>query len=121
MVGLYLDPPGGAVVLSIDEKTQVQALDRTQPLLPVDFGRDGEAHPRLRTPRHDKPVRRVEHRNREGSPRSATRSRTGEDFLRFLSKAVRPHRGKEIHVILDNLSTHDTPRGAGLAGTQSRT
>src|SRR4051812_39886749 len=38
LVGLYLDPPGGAVVLSIDEKTQVQALDRTQPLLPLDFG-----------------------------------------------------------------------------------
>jgi hypothetical protein len=39
VVGLYLEPPGGAVVLSIDEKTQIQALDRTQPLLPLDFGR----------------------------------------------------------------------------------
>ena len=38
VVGLYLDPPGGAVVLSFDEKTQIQALDRTQPLLPIDFG-----------------------------------------------------------------------------------
>ena len=38
IVGLYLDPPGAAVVLSVDEKTQVQALDRTQPLLPIDFG-----------------------------------------------------------------------------------
>ena len=37
MVGLYLDPPGGAVVLSIDEKTQIQALDRTQPMLPIAF------------------------------------------------------------------------------------
>lgn len=37
VVGLYLAPPGGAVVLSIDEKTQVQALDRTRPLLPVSF------------------------------------------------------------------------------------
>jgi len=37
VVGLYLDPPGGAVVLSIDEKTQIQALDRTQPLLPIEF------------------------------------------------------------------------------------
>jgi transposase len=37
VVGLYLDPPGGAVVLSMDEKTQVQALDRTQPLLPIEF------------------------------------------------------------------------------------
>jgi hypothetical protein len=37
VVGLYLDPPGGAVVLSIDEKTQIQALDRTQPVLPIEF------------------------------------------------------------------------------------
>jgi hypothetical protein len=37
LVGLYLDPPAGAVVLSVDEKTQVQALDRTQPLLPIHF------------------------------------------------------------------------------------
>lgn len=39
VVGLYLDPPEGAVVLSFDEKTQVQALDRTQPLLPIAFGK----------------------------------------------------------------------------------
>lgn len=38
IVGLYLDPPGGAVVLSVDEKTQIQALDRTQPALPIEFG-----------------------------------------------------------------------------------
>ena len=36
--------------------------------------------------------------------------RTGQDFLRFLRKAVRPHRGREVHVVLDNLSTHDTPQ-----------
>jgi hypothetical protein len=45
VIGFYLHPPGGAVVLSIDEKTQVQALDRTQPLLPMDFGLS-EKHPR---------------------------------------------------------------------------
>jgi hypothetical protein len=39
VVGLYLDQPYGAAVLSFDVKTQVQALDRTQPLLPVDFGK----------------------------------------------------------------------------------
>lgn len=37
IVGLYLDPPGAAVALSLDEKTQIQALDRTQPLLPIEF------------------------------------------------------------------------------------
>ena len=45
VVGLYLDPPVGAVVLSIDEKTQVQALDRTQPVLPIGLREDREAHP----------------------------------------------------------------------------
>ena len=39
IVGLYMDPPEGAVVLCVDEKSQVQALDRTQPLLPMTFGK----------------------------------------------------------------------------------
>ncbi len=39
VLGLYLNPPEGALVLSVDEKTQVQALDRTQPMLPLDFGK----------------------------------------------------------------------------------
>jgi transposase len=108
VVGLYLDPPGGAVVLSIDEKTQIQALDRTQPLLPVDFGvTEKRTHDYVR---HGTT-------NLFAALNTATGKitadcyprRTGEDFLRFLRKAVRPHRGKDIHVILDNLSTHDTP------------
>lgn len=54
IVGLYLDPHGGAVVLSVDEKTQVQALDRTQPLLPITFGATEKRWPKpgltIRTP-----------------------------------------------------------------------
>ena len=42
IVGLYLYPPGGAIVLSIGEKTQIQALDRTQPLLPIDVDASGK-------------------------------------------------------------------------------
>jgi transposase len=108
VVGLYLDPPGAAVVLSIDEKTQIQALDRTQPLLPLDFGvTEKRTHDYVR---HGTT-------NLFAALNTATGKitadcyprRTGEDFLRFLRKAVRPHRGKEIHVVLDNLSTHDTP------------
>ncbi|MDQ4032257.1 MAG: IS630 family transposase, partial [Actinomycetota bacterium] len=45
VVGLYIDPPLDAVVLSIDEKTQVQALDRTQPMLPMNFGRTAKRTP----------------------------------------------------------------------------
>ncbi len=108
VVGLYLDPPGGAVVLSIDEKTQIQALDRTQPLLPVDFG---------------KTEKRTHDYKRHGVTNlfaalnvatgevvgECTPSRDGARFLAFLKKATKPHRDKEIHVVLDNLSTHTTP------------
>src|SRR3954466_9045665 len=45
IVGLYLDPPNNAIVLCVDEKSQIQALDRTQPILPVRPGAPGEATP----------------------------------------------------------------------------
>ena len=108
IVGLYLDPPGGAVVLSIDEKTQVQALDRTQPVLPVTF---------------DATEKRTHDYVRHGTTNlfaalnvgtgevfgECKPNRNGETFLAFPKKAVKPHAGKEIHIVLDNLSTHTTP------------
>jgi transposase len=108
VVGLYLDPPAGAVVLSFDEKTQVQALDRTQPLLPIDFGLTEK-----RT--HD--YKRHGTTNLFAALNVATGQivadcyprRTGAAFLAFIKKAVKAHPGKQIHVVLDNLSTHDTP------------
>lgn len=108
IVGLYLQPPGGAVVLSIDEKTQIQALDRTQPLLPLDFGVTEK-----RT--HD--YRRHGTTNLFAALDIATGQvtaachpdRDGARFLAFLRQAVNPHSGKEVHVVLDNLSTHTTP------------
>ena len=108
VVGLYLEPPGGAVVLSLDEKTQVQALDRTQPLLPIAF---------------DATEKRTHDYVRHGTTNlfaalnvgtgevvgECKPTRDGKDFLAFLKKAVKPHAGKQIHVVLDNLSTHTTP------------
>jgi transposase len=108
IVGLYLCPPGGAVVLSIDEKTQIQALDRTQPLLPVTF---------------DASEKRTHDYRRHGTTNlfaalnvgtgevfgECAPSRNGARFLAFLKKAVKPHAGKDIHIVLDNLSTHTTP------------
>jgi len=108
IVGLYLDPPGGAVVLAIDEKTQVQALDRTQPLLPLNFGVAEKRTHDYR--RHgttnlfaalDVATGRVV---ADCSPR-----RNGAAFIAFLRKVVKPYAGREIHVVLDNLSTHTTP------------
>jgi transposase len=107
VVGLYLDPPGGAVVLSIDEKTQIQALDRTQPVLPITFGVTEQ---------------RTADYVRHGTTNlfaalnvgtgevfgHCAPTRDGAEFLAFLKKAVKPHADKEVHVVLDNLSTHKT-------------
>jgi hypothetical protein len=64
IVGLYLNPPEGAVVLLMDEKTQVQELDRTQPLLPMNFCKtEKRTHDYVR---HDQSVRGIEHQDWRG-------------------------------------------------------
>ncbi len=116
IVGLYLDPPGGAVVLSIDEKTQIQALDRTQPLLPIDFAvTEKRTHDYVR---HGTTNLFAALNTGTGEVFGRCRAtRDGAEFLAFLRKSVKPHAGKQIHVILDNLSTHSTPDvQAWLAG-----
>lgn len=116
IVGLYLDPPGGAVVLSIDEKTQIQALDRTQPLLPIDFGvTEKRTHDYVR---HGTTNLFAALTVGTGEVFGDCRpTRNGAEFLAFLKRAVKPHAGKQIHVVLDNLSTHTTPEvQAWLAG-----
>lgn len=108
IVGLYLDPPGGAVVLSIDEKTQIQALDRTQPVLPIDFAvTEKRTHDYIR---HGTTNLFAAFNTGTGEVFGDCRvSRDGTEFLAFLKRAVKPHAGKQIHIILDNLSTHSTP------------
>ena len=66
IVGLYLAPPENAIVLCVDEKSQIQALDRTAPMLPMQPFVPEKRHPRLRPARHHHTVRRVGHRDREG-------------------------------------------------------
>ena len=66
VAGLYLAPPANAAVFSVDEKPQIQALERTAPVLPMVPGHPGAAQPRLRAARHRGPVRRAEHRHRQG-------------------------------------------------------
>jgi transposase len=108
IIGLYLDPPAGAIVLSLDEKTQVQALDRTQPLLPIAFdATEKRTHDYVR---HGTTNLFAALNVGTGEVLGECRpSRDGDAFLAFLKKAVQPHAGKEIHVVLDNLSTHTTP------------
>src|SRR5512132_2500071 len=110
IAGLYIDPPAHAVVLSVDEKSQIQALDRTQPGLPLKNGR-------CATMTHDykrhgtttlfaaldvlegKVIGRCMQRHRH------------QEFIRFLNgiEATVPV-GKVVHVILDNYATHKHPK-----------
>ena len=115
IVGLYMHPPENAVVLSVDEKPSIQALERAQGYLKLPNGRAmiGQSHDYKRngtttlfaafnvasgevTGRHYGRRRRVE-------------------FLDFMNRVVARHPGKEIHVILDNLSTHKPKRDMWLA------
>jgi transposase len=108
VVGLYLDPPDGAVVLSVDEKTQIQALDRTQPMLPM---RPGQPE------RHTHDYKRngttcLFAALEVGSGKVTTDHRvrhTGADFLAFMKQVARTYPRRELHVVLDNVSTHTTP------------
>jgi transposase len=110
VVGLYMNPPDRALVLSIDEKSQIQALDRSQPLLPMEPGQ---------------PERRAHDYARHGvtSLFAALNVATGEvigkclrrhrseefvKFLRHLDKTIEKESGVEIHLIMDNYATHKT-------------
>jgi transposase len=115
IVGLYIAPPLNAVVLSVDEKPSIQALERAQGYLKLPNGRAmaGQSHDYKRhgtttlfaalnvatgqvTGRHYKRRRRVE-------------------FLNFMNQVVAQYPSQELHVILDNLSTHKPKRDMWLA------
>lgn len=86
IAGLYLSPPNRAIVLCVDEKTQIQALDREQPVLPM---APGVAERRTHT---------------------YTRHRATE-FLDFLKRIDRQMpEGPDVHIVMDNYATHKTPR-----------
>jgi transposase len=108
VVGLYLDPPDGAIVLSVDEKTQIQALDRTQPLLPMRPGQV-ERHTHDYT-RNGTTCLFAALEVATGQVTTDTRERhTGADFLAFMRQVAREYPAGELHVVLDNVSTHKTP------------
>jgi transposase len=107
VVGLYLKPPEHAVVLSVDEKTSIQALARTQPPLPLRKGRavrhthDYQRHGVVDLyAALEVATGQVTHR--------VTESHTAADFLTFMRQVVRAYRDQELHVVLDNSSTHGT-------------
>lgn len=108
IVGLYLNPPQKAVVISLDEKTQVQALERTQPLLPMRPGQiECHTHDYVRNGVVDLYAALEIATGRVVG--KCTESHRGADFLGFMKKLARTFPRGPLHVILDNSSTHATP------------
>lgn len=109
IVGLYMSPPDNAVVLCIDEKSQIQALERAQPILPMDLGR-----PERRTPDY------IRHGTTDlfaaldvatgkviGKCYQQHRAKDLRAFLRDVEKSVPAE--LDVHVVIDNLSAHKAP------------
>jgi transposase len=110
VIGLYVNPPQHAAVFCLDEKTAIQALDRLDPVLPLSPGRL-ERHG-FEYYRHGTLSLYAALNTETGKVIGKTAPRhTTEEFVAFLGELVASQkRGREIHVILDNLSTHKTKR-----------
>jgi transposase len=106
VIGLYLNPPAHAAVFSVDEKTAIQALDRKDPVLPLSPGR-AERHG-FEYFRHGTLSLYAAFNTKTGEVLGKTAARhTSAEFVAFLTDIVIDQpRGKEIHVIADNLSAH---------------
>jgi transposase len=110
VVGLYLDPPDKALVLSVDEKSQIQALERTQPVLPMGFGYvEGVTHDYYR---HGTTTLFAALNVLDGSVISQCRPRhRHQEFLSFLNHLERQVPDDlAVHLIADNYATHKHPR-----------
>jgi transposase len=106
IVGLYVDPPAHAVVLSVDEKSQIQALDRTQPGLPMKKGRAGTMTHDYKRHGTTTLLRRSQRARRHVIAQNMQRHRH-QEFIRFLNRIEREvPADKAIHVILDNYAAH---------------
>jgi transposase len=105
VVGLYLDPPQGAVILSVDEKSQIQALDRTSPLLPMTPGKIERGTPDY--VRHGTTTLFAALNVATGRVTSACKPRhRAKEFLAFCKQVARAYPDRDLHVVLDNYSTH---------------
>jgi transposase len=119
IVGLYLDPPAKAIVLCVDEKSQIQALDRTAPMLPL---------------RPGLPERRTHDYVRHGTTTlfAALEVATGkvvdacydrhrhQEFLRFLKQVAKAYPRRELHVVVDNYAAHKHPAVTTWLGKRPR-
>jgi len=106
IVGIYLDPPENALVISVDEKPQIQALERAQGYIKLPNGRAlfGQSHGYKR---HGTTTLFAALDIATGQVKAGHYSRRRRlEFLHFMNTVIKDHPDKEIHVILDNLNTH---------------
>src|ERR1700704_2605618 len=110
VVGLYVDPPEHALVLSVDEKSQIQALDRPQPGLPLKKGRCGTMTHDYK--RHGTTTLFAAFNVLDGVVLGrCMQKQTHQEFIRFLNAVERAvPAGKLIHAIVDNYATHKHPK-----------
>ena len=109
VVGLYLAPPDNAIVLSIDEKSQVQALDRTAPILPLRPGiAEKQTHDYVR---HGTTTLFAALEVATGKVTDACFPRhRNEEFLRFLKQVAKAYPRVKLHIVCDNYGTHKHPK-----------
>jgi transposase len=109
VVGLYLHPPANAVVVCVDEKSQIQALDRTAPLLPIRFGEaERRTHDYVRHGTTTLFAALEVATGRITADACLPRHRNGE-FLTFLKLVAKAHPRVQLHVVCDNYATHNHP------------
>ena len=108
VVGLYLNPPEKAVVVCVDEKTQIQALDRTAPILPLRPGLPAkQTHDYKRNPATSL-FAALEVATGKVTDRCYDRH-TNAEFLDFLKLVARTYPRRQLHVVCDNYATHKHP------------
>jgi len=108
VVGLYLHPPENAVVLCVDEKSQIQALDRAAPILPLQPGlAERRSHDYVR---HGTSTLFAALEIATGQVTAACKPRhRHQEFLAFLKQVTRVYPGGELHLIMDNYAAHKHP------------
>lgn len=111
IVGLYLNPPVNAIVLSVDEKSQCQALERAQPILPMDLGRpECQTHDYIR---HGTTslfaALEVASGKITGKCYGKHRQQEFLKFLKLIDKTYPEQPEETLHLIVDNYATHNTP------------
>lgn len=105
IVGLYLNPPENALVLSVDEKTQIQALDRTQPLLPLKVGQPKRLTATYKRNGTVALMAALAVHKGEITAKTVDKN-NAQNFLSFLKELYRKYPRKHLHVIVDNLTVH---------------